>query len=147
MDNVVFKTKIIWSQLDSNNHLRHSAYADLACQGRVEVLEQLGITAEKMAALGIGPILFEEKTVYKREIAPNSTVSVTCLLENCRTDVARWSFRQEIFREDGILAAVVTTVGAWMDLNKRKLTIPPSSFADIFLTGIKRTPDCIVYDK
>ena len=147
MEHIVYRTKLLWSQIDSNNHLRHSAYADLACQARVEVLEQMGISSIKMEELAIGPILFEEQTVYKREVPPNTIVSVSCLLQSCRADAARWSFRQEIFRADGVLAAVVTTVGAWMDLNKRKITIPPSFFAEQLLTLMPRTADCNVYEK
>lgn len=147
MENIVFKTKVIWSQIDANNHMRHSAYADLACQGRVELLEQMGVTSERMAALGIGPILFEEKTVYKKEVKPNTMVAVSCSLLSCRTDVARWSFKQEIFNENGALAAVVTTVGAWLDLNTRRLTIPPSEFATIFLEKMYRAPECTIYTK
>ena len=147
MEGIVYQTKLMWSQIDSNNHLRHSAYSDLACQARVEVLDQMGVTAQVMASLHIGPILFEEKTVYKREVPPNTVVQVSCLLASSRNDVARWSFVQEIYREDGILAAVVTTVGAWMDLNTRKLCIPPQEFADAFLTKMRRTADCIIYEK
>jgi acyl-CoA thioester hydrolase len=147
MKNIVFSTKVLWSQVDANNHLRHSAYSDLACQARVEVLEQMGITNDSMAALNIGPILFEEKTVYKKEIPPNSVVSVSCWLQSCRTDVARWSFKQEIYREDGTIAAIVTTVGSWMDLKKRRLAIPPPEFAVAFLNQMPRTKDCDVYTK
>lgn len=137
----------MWSQIDSNNHLRHSAYSDLACQARVEVLDQMGVTAKVMDEMKIGPILFEEKTVYKREVPPNTFVNVSCLLASSRSDIARWSFVQEIYREDGILAAIVTTVGAWMDLNTRKLCIPPQEFAAAFLTEMPRTADCNIYEK
>jgi acyl-CoA thioester hydrolase len=146
MQHIVFETKVIWSQIDSNNHLRHSAYADLACQGRVELLEQLGVTNDKMMELGIGPILFEEKTVYKREVKPNTNVKVSCVLLSCRKDVSRWSFKQEIIREDGVLAAVVTTVGAWMDLNTRRLAIPPQEIALMFLDKMPRDPNCDIYE-
>lgn len=146
LENVFYTSKVIWSQIDSNNHLRHSAYADLACQCRVEVLEKMGITTAVMQNLSVGPILFEERTVYRKEVPPNHVVSVTCLLESCRKDTARWSFKQEIYREDGILAAVVYTVGAWMDLKTRKLCIPPQEFATAFLEQMPRTADCNIYD-
>lgn len=145
MEQFIFKTKVLWSQIDSNNHLRHSAYADLACQCRVEVLEYLNITSSRMMELHIGPILFEEKTVYRREIPPNNLVTVTCKLATSRRDAARYTFEQEIFREDGILAAIVTVTGAWMNLQTRKLCIPPSEFAERILTEMPKTKDCNIY--
>jgi len=146
MEPYIFKTKVLWSQIDSNNHLRHSAYADLACQCRVEVLEHLNITSTLMMGLNIGPILFEEKTVYKREVPPNNLVTVTCKLATSRIDAARYTFEQEIYRADGILAAIVTVTGAWMNLETRKLCIPPTAFAEKILTSMPKTKDCNIYD-
>jgi hypothetical protein len=55
--NVFLATQILWSMIDANGHLRHSAYADLAAQARVNVLAALGL-ANEIAGLRIGPILF-----------------------------------------------------------------------------------------
>lgn len=123
----------MWSQIDANVHLRHSAYADFAAQARVEMLESLGMNADAMTALGIGPILFREETVYMREIRPGDTVKVTCALSKCREDGSRWSFVQKIYRGDDVAAAKITVDGAWIDLEKRKLTAPPAEFNNLFL--------------
>jgi acyl-CoA thioester hydrolase len=36
----------------------------------------------------------------------------------------------KFFREDGGLAARVSTLGGWLDLSKRKLTVPPEALAE-----------------
>jgi acyl-CoA thioester hydrolase len=138
MNKVFLKSKVLWSQIDANMHLRHSAYADFAAQARVEMLETLGMTAGVMQKNRIGPILFREESIYYKEIKPGDTVSVTCLLTKCRADGSRWSFTQEIFREDGVLAARVNVDGAWIDMMKRKLAAPPVDFNKKFLEELPK---------
>lgn len=144
MDSIFLETKVLWAQIDANMHLRHSAYADFAAQARLEMLEQLGMTAAVMQEEKIGPILFREETIYLKEIRLGGTVKVGCLLSKCREDGSRWSFVQEIFREDGAMAAKITVDGAWIDMLKRKLTAPPEAFREQFLSRLPRTEDFVL---
>jgi acyl-CoA thioester hydrolase len=132
MDNVFFEGRVLWSQIDANRHLRHSAYSDLAAQARLSVLEATGFDAKQMARQKVGPVLFREELVYLREIGLNDTVRVTCALQKCRGDGSRWSFTQGIFREDGVKAAQVNTDGAWIDTDNRKLTSLPTEMLERF---------------
>jgi acyl-CoA thioester hydrolase len=138
MERVFLKAKVMWSQIDANMHLRHSAYADFAAQARVEMLETLGMNASVMQKSSIGPILFREESIYYKEVKPGDTVSVTCLLTKCRADGSRWSFTQEIFRQDNVLAARINVDGAWIDMMKRKLTAPPEDFNEKFLSELPK---------
>jgi acyl-CoA thioester hydrolase len=122
MDKVFYTGQVLWSQVDANRHLRHSAYADFAAQARLVMLEKLGFTDDMFRKYHMGPILFREELIYMREVTPNDTISVTCELTRMRSDGSRWSFRQEVFRGDGIKAAQLNVDGAWIDLEKRKLT-------------------------
>lgn len=133
MKNVFYEGRVMWSMVDANNHLRHSAYADFAAQARLQILEQCGFNADTMEKLHIGPILFREELVYMREIRPNDTVKVTCAMTKCRKDASRWSFVQELYRGDAVLAAVINVDGAWIDVNARKLTGLPEEWAARFL--------------
>jgi acyl-CoA thioester hydrolase len=144
MQQIFLESKVLWSQIDANMHLRHSAYADFAAQARLEMLEQLGMTAGMLLKLNIGPILFREETLYMKEVRPNDTVKVSCLLSKCRKDGSRWSFVQEIFRTDGTLAARINVDGAWIDMVKRKLVAPPEEIALRFLEQLPRTEDFIL---
>ncbi|WP_223151667.1 acyl-CoA thioesterase [Chitinophaga varians] len=122
MDNIFFEGPVMWSQIDANMHLRHSAYADFAAQARLAMLEKVGMDARHFLELHIGPILFREETIYLREANANDTLRVTCELTKCRPDGSRWSVRHEIYRKDGIKSAVVNVDGAWIDTKLRKLT-------------------------
>ena len=124
--------KVMWSHLDANMHMRHSAYADFAAQARIEVLDKLGLDLRVFQKLHIGPILFREETVYLREVGINENLSVTTLLVKSRPDGSRWSIRHELFKEDGVKAAVVNVDGAWIDTQKRKLTTLPEELAEQF---------------
>lgn len=143
MDNIFFEGKVLWSQIDANMHLRHSAYADFAAQARLEILSKLGFDANLLEELKIGPILFREELIYLREIRPSDTIKVTCELTHCRMDGSRWSFSQQIFRGDDKKAAQINVQGAWVDIVKRKLAALPPEWAIRFLE-IPRSKDFIL---
>lgn len=116
--------------MDANRHLRHSAYADIAAQARLEVLETIGLDMVAFAKLKMGPILFREELVYLKEIVGSQKVTVTSVLTKTARQGARWSIRHEFFREDGVKAAIINVDGAWMDLVVRKLgNLPPEYLA------------------
>ena len=131
MDNI-YNSKVIWAQMDANQHLRHSAYADLAAQARVELLESMELNMDVFQKLKIGPILFREELIYLKEIRGTQKVKISSELVKSRPDGSRWSIRHEVFREDGVKSAIINVEGAWLDLLQRKLTGLPENFATAF---------------
>lgn len=140
MEKIWLQAPVLWSQLDVNMHLRHSAYADFAAQARIALLLAKGLSFEEMARLEIGPVLFREETVYQREVRAGDEVRVTCSLRRVRKGGSRWSFSQKIYRSDDVLAATVITEGAWIDTEKRKLMKLPEAFSGMF-DDLERTED------
>ncbi|GAB3200096.1 acyl-CoA thioester hydrolase [Pontibacter aydingkolensis] len=124
--------KVMWSHLDANMHMRHSAYADFAAQARIEALDELGLDLKTFQRLHIGPILFREETKYLREVSINEQLTVTTALTGSRKDGSRWAIRHEIFKADGVKAAVIVVEGAWIDTLKRKLAALPEDLAEHF---------------
>jgi acyl-CoA thioester hydrolase len=122
MKNFIYKDKIMWSQVDANMHLRHSAYADFAAQARIELMESLGFNTDVFKKNKIGPILFREELIYLKELRPNENIEITCEVTKLNSDASRWSFRQIVYKSDGTKAAIINVDGAWMDTEKRKLT-------------------------
>jgi acyl-CoA thioester hydrolase len=135
-----YKGKVMWSHLDANMHMRHSAYADFAAQARIEILDEMGLDMKTFQKLHIGPILFREETTYLREVGVNETLTVTTELIKAKNDGSRWSIRHELFKADGVKAAVIIVEGAWIDVLKRKLATLPDELADHFMQ-IKRSAD------
>jgi len=114
-----------WADFDPNNHMRHSAYNDYAAEARVRLFKKFGLTMQEFERLKIGPILFQENTKFFKEITMGDDISVEVLLLGVSEKGERFKFRHHIYRGDGKLAAEIEILGAWLDLNKRKLTVPP----------------------
>lgn len=128
----IFETTVIWSQVDANRHLRHSAYADLAAQARIELIESIGLDAAAFMRHHIGPVLFREELIYLKEIRPNARVQVFTQLSKLNREASKWSFLHELYRSDGKKAAIIHVDGAWMDTQKRKLAKLPEDFLPAF---------------
>lgn len=79
-----------------------------------------------------GPIIFREECLFKREIRLEDKVSVDVYLIKGNRDFSRWSMEHQIFKNNETLSAVITLDGAWMDVQKRKLTVPPAEVIKTF---------------
>lgn len=124
--------QIRWADIDANRHLRHSAYYDYAATLRMMILSENGLTTEKLEQLQIGPVLFREEAVFRREIRLEDVITVDVELLKATPDYSRWSFRHNFLKADGSLAAVVNIDGAWIDMVKRKLAMPDEFMQKIF---------------
>lgn len=116
--------QVRWSDIDQNRHLRHSAYYDYGATARVEFFSQHGLTNMKLEELHLGPILFREEAIFKREIKFEDRITIDLIVTRATADFARWSIRHQLFKADGTLAAILNLDGAWIDIVKRKLTVP-----------------------
>lgn len=124
--------QIRWADIDQNRHLRHSAYYDYGATARMTFLNSHGLTTEKMEELKIGPVLFREEALFKREIKLEDKLTIDIEILKGTADFSRWSIRHHIIKEDGTLAAIIQVDGAWIDLVKRKLALPNEFIRNIF---------------
>ena len=123
-----------WADMDPNGHMRHSAYADYAADQRLVLLSAWGYDIKEFARLRLGPILFREETVFLKEVHIGEEIRVDSRLLSVNDDGTRWSIRHTIYKADARVAANVTVDGAWLDLDKRKLTTPPMALTEAFRT-------------
>jgi acyl-CoA thioester hydrolase len=135
--NVFYEGQVLWSQIDANQHMRHSAYADIAAQARLNMLQSIGLKATTLFEHKIGPVLFREELKYLREIPLGDTVKVICEVINSRPDGSRWTIRHEVIRGDGIKAAIIIADGSWIDMEKRRLAILPPQISAMFAQAPK----------
>lgn len=124
--------QIRWSDMDPNFHLRHSVYYDWGAMCRVEFLSKYGLTSELMQQLHFGPIIFREECIFKREVRMGDPVTISLELIQSKKDYSRWTIRHSIMKNKDTLAAILTIDGAWIDTQKRKLTLPPQEGIDVF---------------
>lgn len=134
------RVEVRWSDLDPNFHVRHSVYYDYGAFCRIAYLAEHGLGTDKMAQHQIGPILFREECVFRREIRYGDQLSIDLQLLKSSEDISRWSIRHRILKEGNVLAAIITVDGAWMDIKARKLTVPPEIVQQVF-GDMHRDPD------
>lgn len=129
MNEYIKTFELRWADVDANLHVMHSKYYEIGAHTRMSFLSEKGCTHDVMKELKIGPILFREECVFKREINAGEMIHVNMLLTKCRRDGSRWSVRHELKKEDGTIAALINADLAWFDVIKRKLTIPAMAAA------------------
>jgi acyl-CoA thioester hydrolase len=124
-----------WAELDPNGHMRHSAYADFAADQRVQWLATIGYDIRRFAELRLGPILFREETKFLKELHGGERIRVEGRVTAAAPDGSRWTILHTIYKADGRVAATVEVDGAWLDLDRRKLTVPPADLAQALAVG------------
>lgn len=122
-----------WEHLDANTHLKNTAYLDLAVNTRLLCFEQNGFPRVEFERQHFGPVVRRDELEYFREFRLGEVVRVTCAIAGMSSDGSRYQLRNEFFRPDGKLAARINTVGGWMDLETRKLSVPPDGLASALL--------------
>jgi acyl-CoA thioester hydrolase len=123
---------IRWADIDPNFHARHSVYYDWTASSRLDFFIAKGLTTERMQELHIGPILFREECIFKREIRLGDPVTVNLELMKARRDYSRWTIRHLIMKNPETVSAILTVDGAWLDTVVRKLTVPPEEAQIMF---------------
>lgn len=123
---------IRWADIDANRHLRHSVYYDFAAAARMKLLSDRGLTTKKFEEFNVGPILFREEAMFRKEIRLEDQITITVELYKSTEDYSRWSLRHQFLKEDGALATTLNIDGAWIDLSLRKLAKPNEFISKIF---------------
>lgn len=125
-----------WSDLDPNQHLRHTAYNDLATQVRFTFLQEHGFSQERFMELGIGAVLFREETTFRKEIGMSDTFMVDFEVVDLSKTGKRWRFAHNFWLTQtsakDIKAATVFVEGSWINLSTRKFTSPPAELLSLF---------------
>lgn len=140
MNDFSIPIQLRWTDIDANRHMRHSVYYDFGAMARISILSNLGLTTAKLEELKLGPILFREEAFFRREIHFEDTIRVDATLFRATPDFGRWSIRHQLIKADGTLAAKIEVDGAWIDMIKRKLTVP-NDFLKHVMEAFPRSED------
>jgi acyl-CoA thioester hydrolase len=114
-----------WGDVDANMHVMHSKYYELGAHCRLSYFFEHGVTSDLLKKEQFGPILFREECIFKRELHAGEVVTVDYVVTKARKDGSRFSVMHELKKADGTIAAIMYADLAWLDLMKRKLTVPP----------------------
>lgn len=138
------KIQIRWADIDANGHLRHSVYYDFAVLARMAFLNEHGVTMELFQSLKMGPILFREEAIFRREIHLEDEITVHIELLKTTEDFSRWTIRHEFVKSDGTHCAYLVIDATWLDLEKRKLCMPTEVIQKAF-AALPRAEDFHFY--
>jgi acyl-CoA thioester hydrolase len=114
-----------WGDMDFNAHMRNTAFLDKSADVRMMFFADNGFPAAEFARHRIGPVVMKDEVEYYREVALLQALRVTLAIAGMSEDGSRFLLRNEFFRTDGTPCARVTSVGGWLDLDRRKLAVPP----------------------
>jgi acyl-CoA thioester hydrolase len=128
-----------WADMDLNQHMRHSAFADWAAFARVEWLNANGFSIQKLVEQKMAPILFEDRTRYLKEILLGEQVHIELRLAGANRDGSQW-FLRHIFRRGATVCAVYEARGAWFSVATRRVVAPPPALLEAY-SNLARTDD------
>lgn len=107
-----------WSDVDANQYVMHSKYYEPGAHCRMCFMFLHGVNSELFQKEMMGPILFREECIFKKELNAAEIVTVNLVVTTSRRDGSRWSVMHEIKKQDGTIAAVMYADLAWMDFKK-----------------------------
>jgi acyl-CoA thioester hydrolase len=131
MNEFQIPVQVRWADLDPNFHLRHSIYYDWGAMCRLSFLYKVGITMEVMHRLHVGPILFREEAIFKKEVRLGDEITIDLKAIKAKKDFSRWTAQHHIIKNTDTLAAIVTVDIAWIDTQLRKLAKLPAEMLEM----------------
>jgi acyl-CoA thioester hydrolase len=129
-----------WGDMDFNAHMRNTAFLDRSGDLRMMFFQAHGFPAGEFARLRVGPVVQRDEVEYFREVQLLETFTVTLALGGLSQDGSRMRLVNDFFLEDGRMAARVRSTGGWLDLDGRRLIVPPAPLLAV-LQGLDRTKD------
>jgi acyl-CoA thioester hydrolase len=125
-----YTVTVRWAELDSNGHMRNSAYLDLASHVRMTYFAAHGFPAEEFARRRFGPVVRRDELSFRRELRLLDEIDVTFEIEAMSRDGSRFRIVNRFLR-GGAEVARVTSTGGWLDLDRRRLTAPPDELVTV----------------
>lgn len=129
-----------WADMDFNQHMANAAFLNYAGNTRTLFSVARGFSVSTWSDRQFGPVILEDRLVYRREIRLLEFFKVDVQLAGCTPDVRRFKIRNRFFKDDDGLCATVDSVGLWLDFASRKPIIPPDDLRDAWLS-LERTED------
>ena len=135
-----------WPDMDFNQHMRNAAYLGASEDCRMRFLAERGFTMAEFQRRRLGPVVLEDRLVYKKELQLLEGFRVELALAAITRDGRRMKVRNIFTRDaDAALVAVVDSVVMWLDLAARTPITPPDELKAAWF-GLARTSDFEWYE-
>jgi len=124
--------EIRWSDVDANRHLRNSAYIDYMSHTRMSLFLESGLGQKHLIAYNLAPVALYEHMFYFKESFPDKPITVSLELKGLSENGMFFQFLHNFYDEKGKNLARCEMMGAWIDLDTRKLTELTDEVYNIF---------------
>lgn len=129
-----------WRDVDPNGHVANMVYLEYAVDTRIAFFESQGFSPNRFVKERFGPVIKSDLSEYFREAAMLQELRVTIENGGNSDDFSRFRVINAVYKPDGELAARVTSIGGWLDLERRKLIEPPEQIKTAW-RALHRTED------
>ena len=129
-----------WAHVDFNGHLGNTSFLNLAVDVRMFFFAENGFPVSEFQRRRFGPVIMKDEITYFKEMYMLDKIRITFQSAGLSEDATRFRLRNDFFREDGKLAASLTTIGGWLGFDTRKLVVPPKKLANA-MKNLARTED------
>lgn len=131
---------VSWADVDANSHMRNTSYLDRVADLRLMYFAAHGFSLNAFRQLHFGPVVRKDEVEYFKEVHLLDTFTVNFEIAGLSNDASRMCLSHRFIGGDGDLLAKVRTLAGWLDLEKRKLIIPPDTLAEA-LRNLPKTQD------
>ncbi len=125
---------------DMNGHMANTSYSSFATDVRVGYMVEKGFTLQTFLERHLGPVLLHESLDYLREVRMGDSVDVDFSVVGLSPDGARFKFLHEVWLPGRDKAARIVIAGGWMDLELRKLRLPPDDLLRVLQQALRSEP-------
>ncbi|MDY8137115.1 thioesterase family protein [Aquimarina sp. 2201CG5-10] len=132
--------EIRWNDIDANRHLANKAYIEFAAHTRMSFLSERGFDRRLLGKFNIGPVVFYEHIYYFKEVFYGRPIKVSLEISGLSEDGMFFEFRHNYYDHKGRNFAQCEMMGAWMDLQTRKLIPLPEEIRK-FLSDVEFPED------
>jgi acyl-CoA thioester hydrolase len=122
-----YDVTILEHHLDAYGHVNHVAYIGLFEQARWEMVHQAGCGLEYVHQTGVGPVVIEIKTKFRKELRLRQKVKI-------RSQMVQWhskigTIRQTIIDDQGVVYCDALITLGMFDMKLRKLVSADDKWA------------------
>jgi acyl-CoA thioester hydrolase len=129
-----------WADCDVNGHMRNTSYSEYAIDTRMAHFAEHGFPYEKFVESRSGPVIIHESIDYLREVPLGGTLEVDLAVVGLSPDYSRFKYEHDIWLPERKKAARVVVYLGWMDLERRKLRVPPEAVQRLLAASPRGEP-------
>lgn len=121
-----------WADMDFNQHMRNAGFLGCAEETRMRYLDAKGWTMDQFMKRRLGPVVVEDKLVYRKELRLLERFTVDLAVAGMSEDGRKLRLRSRFLSAEGALCATVESFVLWFDLDARKPITPPPELRAIW---------------